>query len=661
MGSGASLQPEAIESGASAQTSANEESAGTTWRPTFGAPLRSFLEAETGGALAIIAAAALALLWANSPWGHSYDSLWSTRLAISIGQHSLGLDLRGWINEGLMTLFFLVVGLEAKRELDLGELRERTRIAVPISAALGGMALAVGIYLALNAGRSSEHAWGTAMSTDTALALGVLALAANGAPARLRVFLLTLLVTDDLVSLFVIGVAYTSHLDVIALVVALMLFASLFPLRYVGRGRAQLATFLAVAVWLALERSGVDPVVCGLAIGLVTSAYPPARDDLDRAVELTRSFREQPTPELAYSAGRGLTSAVSANDRIQYRLHPWTSFVIVPLFALANAGIHIDATLLREALTSPITLGIVIGFVAGKPVGIMAASWIVSRPALAGGRLTVTWPGLAVTGSAAGVGFTVALLIASLALHGAALAQAKLGVLFTVVLSTLMAGTIFGVIRRLPASMRARQLGRTAEQLIDLADEVDPARDHIRGTPDALVTLLEYGDFECPFCGRAEPIIRELLSSHGYELRFVFRHLPLVDVHPRAELAAEASEAASAQGSFWEMHDLLMNDQEHLTPVDLRHHAEALGLDAERFSSELRLHRYAARVNEDVASADASGVSGTPSFFVNGRRLQGAFNIETLTTTVEQAKLRAIAARTLAQESADPEAPRVAR
>ena len=217
------------------------------------------------------------------------------------------------------------------------------------------------------------------------------------------------------------------------------------------------------------------------------------------------------------------------------------------------------------------------------------------------------------------------------------------------VLSTLVATTIFRIIARLPASVRARELGRTAEQLIDLADEVDPERDHIRGAHDAKVTLLEYGDFECPYCGRAEPMIRELLQSHGYDLRFAFRHLPLVDVHPRAELAAEAAEAAGAQGSFWEMHDLLMDNQEHLAPSDLRRYAESLGLDVERFTAELRENRYAERVSEDVESADASGVSGTPTFFVNGRRLHGSFNIDTLTEAVKAAKARAMAAEELAE------------
>jgi protein-disulfide isomerase len=370
----------------------------------------------------------------------------------------------------------------------------------------------------------------------------------------------------------------------------------------------------------------------------VTCAYPPARDDLERATELTRSFREQPTPELAYSAQRGLVAAISPNERLQYRLHPWTSFVIVPLFALANAGIHLDGALLRAAASSPVTIGIVLAYVVGKPLGIVGASWLGTRRAGGGRRLLVTWPGLAGTGAVAGVGFTVALLIASRAFAGALLDQATLGVMAAAVLSPLVAWMAFGLIARLPAALRARQLGRTAERIVDLSDEVDPARDHIRGRPDAAVTLVEYGDFECSYCGKAEPIVRELLADYGEDLRYVFRHLPLSDVHPWAQLAAEASEAAGAQGAFWEMHDALLAHQDDLTPRDLHGYAQQFGLDLERFGEDVRRRRYAARVSADVASADASGVSGTPTFFIDGRRHHGVYDVATLSAAVRAAR-----------------------
>jgi Na+/H+ antiporter NhaA len=551
-----------------------------------------------------------------------------------LGGHELAADLRGWLNEGLMTLFFLVVGLEAKRELDLGELRERTRLAIPVVASLGGMATAAALYLAINWGGDGAVGWGAAVSTDTALALGALALLSRGRAIRLRVFLLTVVVIDDLAALLVIALGYSEDVSLTALAVAIGLFAVLLALRWAGPWRGPAAVLVGVGIWLAMFESGVDAVIAGLAIGLVTSAYPPPRDQLERSTELTRSFREQPTPELAYTARASLTSAISPNERLQYRLHPWTSRVIVPLFALANAGIHLDGGLLSAAVTSPVTLGIVAAYVVGKPLGILGATWIATRR---GARLTVTWPVLVGAALSAGIGFTVSLLVATLAFDGALLEQAKLGVLATAILSPALAWVAFQVVRRLPADLRARQLGATAETIVDLAEDVDAERDHIRGRADAPVTLLEYGDFECPYCANAAPIIAKLLEHLGEDLRYVFRHLPLTDVHPNAQGAAEAAEAAGAQGAFWEMHDRLLSHQDALGPADIYRHASALGLDLNRFSDDLRRRRHAPRVAEDVRSADASGVSGTPTFFVNGRRHVGVYDVETLTRAVKAA------------------------
>src|SRR3984957_4664355 len=408
-----------------AEAQANSYSGRTAWARNLAAPVRNFLSTETGGAIVLLGATVLALLWANSPWSSSYDSLWSTKLSISIGSGGISADLRHWVNEGLMTFFFLVVGLEAKRELDVGELRERRRLAIPVLAALGGMVVPIAIYLAFNAGGAGAHGWGAAMSTDTAFALGALALLTPVSATRLRVFLLTLAVVDDLFALMVITVAYTSHVSPLALAVAIVLFALLIGLRYLPAWRRQLTVIVGLALWVAMFESGIDPVISGLAIGLVTSAYPPSREDLERATALTRSFREQPTPELARSAQLGVLSAISPNERLQYRLHPWTSYVVVPLFALANAGIHVTGGLLGKAVTSPITLGILIGYLVGKTPRSAGASWLASRPALHGPRSPLSPPLLAAGGAFAGVGFTVSLLISSLAFSGEHLAEAK--------------------------------------------------------------------------------------------------------------------------------------------------------------------------------------------------------------------------------------------
>ena len=624
-----------------ASNQATAYSGRTAWARSLATPVRDFLTTETGSAAVLLAAVIVALIWANLPSSDSYESVWTTKLTIQLGGGEISADLRTWVNEGLMTFFFLVVGLEAKREFDVGELRERRRLTIPVFAALGGMGVPIAIYLAFNAGGAGAHGWGAAMSTDTAVALGALALLTPRAATRLRVFLLTLSVVDDLVALLVIATVYTRHVSLTALGVAIALFGVLLALRYAPAWRRQVSVAVGVALWVAMFKSGIDPVITGLAIGLVTSAYPPSREDLERATSLTRSFREQPTPELARSAQLGVLSAISPNERIQYGLHPWTSYVVVPLFALANAGIHITGGLLSDAASSPITLGILVGYVVGKPVGIVGASWLASRTVVHGPRPTISWPVLAGGAAVAGIGFTVSILVSSLAFTGQRLAEAKLGVLASAVLAPLLAWAVFRVVKRLPANVRARQLAGTAQDILDLADDVDPDRDHVRGPDDAPVTLVEYGDFECPYCGQAESVIRELLASFGDEVRYVWRHLPLNDVHTRAQLSAEAAEAAGAQGRFWEMYEAMLAHQDALSPRDLGRLAEELGLDVERFWSEIRGHEHAPRVAEDVASADASGVSGTPTFFINGRRHQGTYDIDTLSAAVRAARGRA--------------------
>jgi protein-disulfide isomerase len=312
----------------------------------------------------------------------------------------------------------------------------------------------------------------------------------------------------------------------------------------------------------------------------------------------------------------------------------------VPLFALANAGVHLTGSLIGDAASSPITLGILVGYVVGKPIGIVGASWIATRPALRGPRSPVSGPLLAADGAVAGVGFTISLLIGSLAFDGQRLDEARLGALATIAVAPLVAWGVLRIVRRLPAPLRARQIARTADDILDLSDDIDPDRDHIRGPEDAPVTLLEYGDFECTYCGKAEGAIRELLASFGDDVRYVWRHLPLNDVHPNAQLAAEASEAAAAQGRFWEMHDILLAHQGQLRPRDVRAYAEQLGLDADRVAEDLRRRVHAPRVSEDVASADESGVSGTPTFFINGRRHYGAYDIATLTEAARAARAR---------------------
>jgi Na+/H+ antiporter NhaA len=572
----------------------------------------------------------------------SYDSFWGTTLAIDLGGHGISLDLREWVNSGLMTFFFFVVGLEARREFDLGELRERRRFALPLLAGVGGMAVAVAIYLAFNAGRSSASGWGIAMSTDTAFALGLLALVGPRFPDRLRAFMLTVVVVDDLLALVVIATVYTEALDIMPLLVALALFGVVLFARNLRFRNGLFYLVVGIGAWVALLESGIEPVVIGLAMGLLVYAFPASRSSLERATERFREFREQPTAELARQAGLELRSATSFNERLQQLFHPWTSYVVVPLFALANAGIAIDGDFLANGFTSPITLGILFGYVLGKPVGVFGGSWLLTR--LSGGRLRppVGWVAVAGGGTIAGIGFTVALLIATLAFDGQRLEEAKLGILSAALGAAVITWLLFRATALLPRWTRVRALLGTAEPLTDLYIDVDPESDHIRGPIDAPVTLVEYGDFECPYCGRAEPVVRELLRDFG-DVRYVWRHLPLNDVHPNAQAAAEAAEAAADQGFFWEMHDLLFRHQDALRPSDLMAYAEQLGLDDERFAEAMREHTGAASVAMDVDSADLSDVSGTPTFFINGRRHRGAYDIGTLSAAVRVAGAQRLA------------------
>jgi Na+/H+ antiporter NhaA len=609
----------------------------------LGGPLVDFLNTETGGALFLLVGTVAALTWANVS-SSTYESVWATDFSVRLGDHAVTGDLRHWVNDGLMTIFFFVVGLEARREFDLGELRDRHRVPLPALAAVGGMTVPIAIFLAFNAGTPSADGWGVAMSTDTAFALGLLALVGPRISRRLRAFLVTVAVVDDLVALLVIAFAYTEALHLTPLFVAFVFFGGVLLLRQLGVQLGAPYAVLGVATWIAMHSSGIDPIIVGLAMGLVTYAYPASREDLSRASSDFRDFREQPTPELARTASRSLEFAISPNDRLARLFHPWSSYVIVPLFALANAGVQVNMDVLARAFSSPITWGIIVGYVVGKPLGVVGGTWAAER--LTRGRVKApVGPGALVgAGAAAGIGFTVSLLIASRAFSGAQLDEATIGILCAAAGSSLVAWSVFTVIDRLPYKRRLQMLVGRSETLVDLATDIDPDDDHIRGPDDAPVTLVEYGDFECPYCGRAEPNVRELLSDVGDDVRYVWRHLPLIDVHPHAQLAAEAAEAAALQGRFWEMHDKLLDNQEALTGRDIMRYAEELGLDTERFHDEIKRHEHAPRVARDVESAELSGVAGTPTFFVNGQRHQGAYDIDTLKKAVRAARARRLVA-----------------
>jgi Na+/H+ antiporter NhaA len=613
-------------------------SGSTAWSRRVATPVRAFLRTEAGSAGVLVAAIVVAMIWANVADG-SYERFWHTDLSIDLGDMGVSLTLREWVNSGLMTLFFLIVGLEARREFDLGDLRDRRRFILPAAAGIVGMIVPISIFLAFNHGGEGGGGWGVAMSTDTALALGLLALVGRRVPDQARLFLVTVSVVDDLVALLVIAVAYTEKIDLMPLIVAIALFAGAFLLVRLKVRSGYAYVPFGVAIWGAMLASGIDPIVTGLALGLIAPAYTPVRGDLEQASDLFRSFREQPTPELARFARVSLVQSLSPNDRLQRTYQGWSSYLIVPLFGLANAGISIDAHFLRQAVVSPITIGVLVAYVVGKPLAITGVSALVTWLSKGKIRPAVGWASVLGTGTIAGIGFTVSFLIAALAFEGPALAEAKLGVLVAAVAASVLTWAEFRITFLLPKPKRAVALLGDADQLTDLIPEVDPERDHTRGPDDASVTLVEYGDFQCPYCGRAEPIVREVLAD--VDLRFVWRNLPLTDVHPQAALAAEAAEAAGLQGKFWEMHDLLLTHQDNLRIIDLLGYAKQIGLDQEKFHEDVMRHTAAERITTDLESADLSGVSGTPTFFINGKRHYGAYDVQTLKEAIRLARVRA--------------------
>src|SRR5574340_1279515 len=451
----------------------------TTTASRLGA-LAEFLTTEAGGAIVLFAAVVVGLAWANSPWADAYDRLWATKLSLSLGHWTLAHDLRDWVNDGLMTLFFLVIGLEVRREFDLGEFRERRRVAAPVLGAVGGMFLPVLIFLALNGGGDAAREWALVIATDTAFAVGVLALVGSRSSLRLRSFLLTLVIVDDGAAVSVIAIAYTSQVDFGALAAAFVLLAVMAYLRWRGVERSTVYGALALAIWLATAESGVHPTVAGVAIGLLTPAHPPRRADLERATGLTRLFRQRPSADLAVQAARRITQSLSPNVRLQHRLHPWSSLLVVPLFALANAGLRLNGTLLASAFGSPLVIGIVLGLVVGKTVGIPLGSWVSTWRWFGGSALAVGWPSLIAASSVGGIGFTMSLLIAGLSYSGPQLEQAKLGIFAASILAAALSITMFQLVGHLPADVLHRAEAQTAKPVADLSLPVDPALDHIR-------------------------------------------------------------------------------------------------------------------------------------------------------------------------------------
>jgi Na+:H+ antiporter, NhaA family len=372
-------------------------------------PIQKFLDTESSGGVALLIASAAALAWANlSP--SSYFRIWEVATNVSIGPWELPHDLRSWVNDGLMALFFFVVGLEIKRELAGGELADKRKAALPVVAAVGGMALPALIYLSINAGGgAAAKGWGVPMATDIAFSVGVLALLGTRVPPALKVFLVSLAIADDIGAIAIIAFIYSRGVELVPLGVAACLVAGIVVVRRLGGERIYVFAVLGLGVWLAVLESGIHPTIAGVALGL-----------------------------LAPTAMAGASSNPWVAERLESVLHPWTSFVIIPIFALANAGLRIDATTLSQAINSRTALGIVLGLVAGKTLGVIGFTWLATRHPAITLPTGVSWLQLSGVAAIAGIGFTVALFISTLAFDQQALQdQAKVGI---------MAGSLFSAV-----------------------------------------------------------------------------------------------------------------------------------------------------------------------------------------------------------------------
>jgi NhaA family Na+:H+ antiporter len=410
-------------------------------------PAQAFIHTQALGGIVLMAAAVAAIVWANSPWDDSYVNLWETTVSIDVNIFSIDEDLRHWINDGLMVVFFFVVALEIKRELVLGELSEPRRAALPVTAALGGMIVPAAIYFAFNATGDGQRGWGIPMATDMAFALGVLALLGRRIPVELRIFLLAIAIVDDIAAILVIAVFYTDALSLQALGIAVLLLGVIVAMSRIGVLSMNPYFLVGALIWVAVLKSGVHATIAGVVLGLLAPASPQFTkqtfaESSQRLSERIRAAEEQGDEETAEAVLGQMEELVLGTEapleRLERLLQPWTSYVVVPLFALANAGIVLSGDAIRDAVSSPVTQGVMLGLLVGKPVGIVSFSWLAVRFGICSLPKGTTWAQMAGLGLVAGIGFTVSVFITGLAFTDADLvSDAKIGILSASVLAGL--------------------------------------------------------------------------------------------------------------------------------------------------------------------------------------------------------------------------------
>lgn len=424
-------------------------------------PFVRFLQIESASGIVLLLLTVVALVLANSPWSAAFTDFWNTEVGLSLGSLTFSKPLHWWINDGLMTVFFFVVGLEIKREFVIGELNDPKKAALPIVAAFGGMVVPAAIYLLLRHGLPGKEGWGIPIATDIAFVVGFLSLLGRRVPFGLKILLLSLAIADDIGAVLVIAVFYTADISLIALGLALMGFALMYGLNRIGVRRVPVYVMVGVAIWLAFLKSGIHPTVAGVLLGFLTptSAWIGDRALIDVAADILRSLRGEQNLQvnakrnhLIGKLGWTAREAVSPLERLETGLHPLVAFLIMPLFALANAGVRLDLA----ALGHPTALAVAAGLFFGKPIGIVFFSWMAVKVGLARLPSGVNWKVMVGAGCLAGIGFTMSLFIAGLALDGQLLVAGKVGTLTGSVASAVLGSLLLCLFLPRPTSVGAK-------------------------------------------------------------------------------------------------------------------------------------------------------------------------------------------------------------
>ncbi|MBP3089089.1 Na+/H+ antiporter NhaA [Corynebacterium sp. sy017] len=570
---------------------------------------------ETYAAAALVIATFIALIWANI--GTGYEEFWHTHAGLSLGNFELRLTLHEWVDEGLMAFFFFMVGLDVKRELVIGELRLPGRALLPAAAAIGGLIAPAVLFYALTSSSTVSSAWGTVISTDTAFALGLLALIGPRNAPRLRLFLLGFAVIDDIGALAVIGFCYTDQLNFLALGIAALLLVGIWVLQRIGVWRLFPYMVFALGTWYAVFSSGVHATLAGVLIALLLPVRVINRHDLEATHEIYHLFRQAPTPTTAQTVRESMVYLIPLNQRLSAALPFYVNYLVVPLFALANAGVIITSDTLSQATQSLLTWGIIIGLVVGKLLGITLSSALVLRFVPSARLPGLDLPRIAGIGALSGMGFTISLLVAGLALDDPhQQSQARMGVLGASLLAVIVAILIFRLGDRY--APLAAPKGET------LVRPIDPEHDHIYGAADAQVSVVQYTSMTYGYRTRMTETLRETYDlADDNRINVVYRHHI---ENPEDLLPALALEAASHQHKFFAMHDALVQAEGELDEKTIYAIAADIGLNVETFRQRISRGEDMARIEDDNLDVEHIESDGDSIVYVNGQRISGPIN-----------------------------------